>query len=620
MSSRRVATSLIAGILMLSVLAPAAATPVCTGDVPKAACLGRTVPEPETASLTYLTFDEFQDALADLAAEFPGELTWGSMGESANGHDVLVTEVTDPDSPIPYEDRKVVYVAQSIHGNEVGGREGMIRVIEDLLRATDPETEALLERLRLVQFVPNPDGWTRGDWDRPGSLTYTRGNANGTDLNRQFPWRGWIPNSRQPVSEPEAAAIVADVEQRLAAGDDIVASADIHGMGQNQAAVWSMLSSGEFDLAGMLRQRTHGEEVESAVEDSLSQRALFILGEAAGGTVVPHVLTSSSEFQGGLSGSGFLGDWIAQKEGGNSASLSTIEMFHNQPQQSLVYNKEIVQIHVQAVRAIVRTLMEQAVLEPEVSVDLPGTIGYVHDSVVVDGATPMRFFEDLDPFLSTPLRRLEPTDLADPAALNGLGSLVVTGDALVGDEAAVGNLRAWAQTGGNLVLTDAGTRLLPRLDPSVGDADVTRATTVISNASFVDLDHPMAAGVRDNALHLYEPATLGYNSEGASQSPVWRVSRLAFDAAGETVATTGGQTSVGVRTLGEGSVHVIGGLLPPPITENKVLYGLNDYALTDTGYLLFLNAIGADLLVDGTSPTFDTVSGAFEPDPMALRD
>lgn len=607
------------------VAAPAHATPVCTDDTPKALCGGRTVPEPETTSLTYLTFNEFQAALEDLAGEFPGMLSFGSIGTSVNGHDLLVAEVSDPDSPVPLEDRKVVYVAQSIHGNEAGGREGMIRVIEDLLRATDAETEALLERVRLVQFVPNSDGWVRGDWDRVGSLTFTRGNGNGVDLNRQFPWKGWIPDTRVPLTEPEARAVVDDLRARLGRGEQIVASADVHGMLQDQAAVWSMLSSGEFDLAQTLRQRMHGAAVEDAVETRLSPRALFVLGQAAGDRVIPHVLTSSSEFKGGLSGSGFLGDWIAQKDGGGSASLSTIELFFNQPPQSFAYAKEMVQVHVESVRAIVRALMEQALVEPEVSVDLPGEVGYLVDPLEVDGASPMELFRELDPFLDEPLRAIELADFqegSDPLGsdpLAGLSALVVTSDLAISDSAIVDRLRAFVEDGGNLVLTDAGLRLLAAIDPAVADAEVTKANTRISNASFVDLGHPMAEGVRDNALHLYEPATLGYNSETVDESPVWRVARSTFDARGETVATTGGQTSVGALPFGEGSVHVIGGLLPPPTTRNKVLFGLNDYAPADTGHLLLLNALGADLLVDDEPARLDETAGVVAPAAVAGR-
>ncbi len=616
--TRRVAVA-VALSVALGMAAPAPATPVCTGQVPKAACVFRTVPEPEHTSLSFLTYNEFLDALGDLRAEFPGKLAYGSMGSSRNGHNLVVTEVTDPASPVPYEDRKVVYVAQSIHGNEVGGREGMIRVIEDLLRATDADTRDLLQQVRLVQFVPNSDGWVRGDWDRPGSTVFSRGNGAGTDLNRQFPWKGWIPQSRTPLNEPEARAVAEDVQARMDAGQDIVASADIHGMGQNQAAVWTMLSSGEFDLAGTLRQRGHGEAVEDAVEARLSPRALFVLGQAAGRVVVPHVLTSSSEFQGGLSGSGFLGDWIAQKDGGRSASLSTIEMFHNQPAQSFTYAKEIVQVHVESVRAIVRALMEQAVDEPEVAVDLPGAVGYLHDPAEVGGATPMRFFEDLDPFLDEPLRRIDLADFEDGDPLAGLSSLVLTGDLALAEPGAVARIGAFVEAGGNVVLTDAGLKVLAAIDPGIDAGAVSPAATRISNTSFTSFTHPMMAGVRRNALHLYEPATLGYNSETVNESPVWRVTRSAFDAGGTTTGTTNSQTSVGVRPLGAGTVHVIGGLLPPGTLKNKVLYGLNDYALTDTGYVLFLNALGARVLSDGEPVVPDTVSGAYTPDPHGPR-
>ena len=110
------------------------------------------------------------------------------LGRSIDGRAIVAIETGDFDAP-----RRVLVVG-CIHGNERAGI-----AIADLLIRIPPPRELDL----WVVPVLNPDG----------AAADTRGNADGVDLNRNFPWR-WQPLSgpfysgRRPLSEPETAIAV----------------------------------------------------------------------------------------------------------------------------------------------------------------------------------------------------------------------------------------------------------------------------------------------------------------------------------------------------------------------------------------------------------------------------
>ena len=112
------------------------------------------------------------------------------FGRSLQGRPITATRRGTPGGT-------VVLVIGAIHGNEDAG----IAVIDDLLDATIPDGIDLW----LVESI-NPDGVANDQ----------RGNANGVDLNRNFPhdWQpiaelgDWQYSGSGPASEPETQAII----------------------------------------------------------------------------------------------------------------------------------------------------------------------------------------------------------------------------------------------------------------------------------------------------------------------------------------------------------------------------------------------------------------------------
>ncbi|HZV27658.1 MAG TPA: DUF2817 domain-containing protein [Acidothermaceae bacterium] len=112
-----------------------------------------------------------------------------TFGHSARGRPLMVTEIGNPASA------HRVLIVGSIHGNELAGDQ-----IATALKAAIPRPDA---DLWIVQEL-NPDG----------AAAATRRNADGVDLNRNFPFQ-WRPlgsrgsydySGTRALSEPESAA------------------------------------------------------------------------------------------------------------------------------------------------------------------------------------------------------------------------------------------------------------------------------------------------------------------------------------------------------------------------------------------------------------------------------
>ena len=110
-------------------------------------------------------------------------------------------EGRDLESSVHGTGSEVVLFLATIHGDEAAGTP----LLQRLARELTPDHPVLAGRCAVVVPVVNPDGFER---DR-------RRNANGVDLNRNFPAENWKESWRrgtEPLSEPESRFVAHLIE------------------------------------------------------------------------------------------------------------------------------------------------------------------------------------------------------------------------------------------------------------------------------------------------------------------------------------------------------------------------------------------------------------------------
>lgn len=168
------------------------------------------------------TADQMVERVRALETRFPDYVRVTDIGDSVHkaradgGHDILAATLTAPGDATG---RPVVQHIAGLHPAEWANPHLLLTWAEQTLQAArdgDPAAKHLLATTQ-VDLVPfaNPDGYAAAIAD-PGN--FHRTNANGVDLNRNFPGT-WNPQrepnaGKAPASEPEIAAITSFGEAR----------------------------------------------------------------------------------------------------------------------------------------------------------------------------------------------------------------------------------------------------------------------------------------------------------------------------------------------------------------------------------------------------------------------
>jgi carboxypeptidase D len=134
----------------------------------------------------YPTYTQYDSIMRKLAGDYPALCRLDTIGTSINGKQVLVLKISDyvnSDEAIEPE----VFYTSTMHGDELAGFVLLLRLADYLLvnYAVDSRVKALVDNLQIyINPLANPDGTYR-----TGNVitTPTRFNANGEDLNRNFP-------------------------------------------------------------------------------------------------------------------------------------------------------------------------------------------------------------------------------------------------------------------------------------------------------------------------------------------------------------------------------------------------------------------------------------------------
>jgi hypothetical protein len=605
---------------------------------------GRVFPEPRL-SATFLTFDDYLCGITFLAGTYDDQIEVVELGKSASGlpiHDVRVTNES-----IPEADKKHLFILNSIHGNEPAGREGGARVIEDMVTPSLlGEEEFVVETLDrfVVHFVfGNPDGWVNGDFLNGGGLQHTRANDGGRDLNRNFPVQGFLRTANGTLDQPEGRAIdalfqeYADTEHPIdhPENNGWYLGTDNHGQSAKPVAASGLQIVGQFDYQKSERLAHFADGIEGAMAEYGVLDVLQELNGLTGGQVRPYEWGTLYDILGySASGSGI--DYYNTPGVIEGTGFATEMTASNAPYNFALHPALLNQMWVDSVRAINYTMMRDAIAPPSFEYEVGGNAGYVFDPDRVThgdsngfgagnaeipsnftgddpgvepnfqfrpyNVTRMKFFEDLNEYATSELDKLTVDDvLTDPTVLASYDSVVLTDNPMPGngDRAQWAEaLTGWIEDGGNLIVTDGAAPLIADLVEGIEATDITMARSDVGYVDFGDRSHPLNANLRGVASQTYDVIPIGY-PDNAGQAPNWRVASSAWSAAGGYTAGTTGtdQTSYGSLPLGEGRISFLGALLPQPTEEYFHPYGLQNYAVTYTGYTLLQN------MLDWTDPS-----------------
>jgi len=163
----------------------------------------------------YHTFAQLTAELQAAAAAYPNLCKLHDLGLSVQGRELWMLEISD--NVGVDEDEPEFRFVSTMHGDEVVGMELSLELIADLLGGygTDPVTTKLVDECQLwIMPLMNPDGY----------VAQSRYNAQGFDLNREFPDR-----INDPINTPVGRPIEVQHLMNFGFTHAPVLSANFHG-------------------------------------------------------------------------------------------------------------------------------------------------------------------------------------------------------------------------------------------------------------------------------------------------------------------------------------------------------------------------------------------------------
>ena len=171
----------------------------------------------------YPTYDAYVNMMTQFAAEYPDICQLVDAGSTVQGRQILFVKISDNVTQKEVEPQFMF--SSSMHGDETAGYVLMLRLIDTLLTSygTDARLTNLINNDEIwINPLANPDGtYHGGNGTVYGAIRY---NANGVDLNRNFPDPAEGPHPDGHAWQPETIAM-----KTLAENNDFILSANFHG-------------------------------------------------------------------------------------------------------------------------------------------------------------------------------------------------------------------------------------------------------------------------------------------------------------------------------------------------------------------------------------------------------
>lgn len=149
----------------------------------------------------YPSYTQYDSIMHDFQARYPTLCNLDTIGQSINGKQVFALKISGNTRNKPS-----VFYTSTIHGDETGGFMLMLHLADYLLKNyhNSPRVKTLVDSLEIwINPLANPDGTYRTG-NTISATTSTRYNANGYDLNRNFP-DPFLPGM---VSQKETADMI----------------------------------------------------------------------------------------------------------------------------------------------------------------------------------------------------------------------------------------------------------------------------------------------------------------------------------------------------------------------------------------------------------------------------
>lgn len=135
--------------------------------------------------VSYPTYSQYDSIMHSFVSLYPSLCRIDTIGKTNYGKYVLALKISD--NPDTDEGEPETFYSSTIHGNETGGFILMMRLADYLLKNynTDSRVKNLVDNLAIwINPLANPDGTYKNGNTISSPIRY---NANGYDLNRNFP-------------------------------------------------------------------------------------------------------------------------------------------------------------------------------------------------------------------------------------------------------------------------------------------------------------------------------------------------------------------------------------------------------------------------------------------------
>ena len=172
----------------------------------------------------YPTYPAYKDMMEKFGTDYPELCKIVEIGESVQGRKLLAAKISDN---VDTEEKEPCFLYHAtIHGDETLGYMLMLNLIDYLLTnyGTDALVTKLVDNIEIyIDPLVNPDGTYNG-----GSINQCqRYNANGKDLNRNWPYKS--AQGIQPYGLYDSLELEVKALKDLFESDNFVMSAALHG-------------------------------------------------------------------------------------------------------------------------------------------------------------------------------------------------------------------------------------------------------------------------------------------------------------------------------------------------------------------------------------------------------